>query len=150
MSRRRRGGRRRGPSAGREARPTPPARGAYIARDADGDRQITLIASGSEVGIALAAQAGLAAEGVAAAVVSAPCLELFWQQDAGWRESVIGDTPRIVIEAALRQPWDRLLRDGDEFVGMDDFGASAPAPALYEHFGITADAVMEKARACLS
>ena len=126
------------------------ARGAYIARNADGDRQITLIASGSEVGIALAAQAGLAAEGVAAAVVSAPCLELFWQQDAGWRESVIGDTPRIVIEAALRQPWDRLLRDGDEFVGMDDFGASAPAPALYEHFGITADAVMEKARACLS
>jgi transketolase len=93
------------------------ARGAYIARNADGDRQITLIASGSEVGIALAAQAGLAAEGVAAAVVSAPCLELFWQQDAGWRESVIGDTPRIVIEAALRQPWDRLLRDGDEFVG---------------------------------
>ena len=126
------------------------ARGAYIARNADGDRQITLIASGSEVGIALAAQAGLAAEGVAAAVVSAPCLELFWQQDAGWRESVIGDTPRIVIEAALRQPWDRLLRDGDEFVGMDYFGASAPAPALYEHFGITADAVMEKARACLS
>jgi transketolase len=75
---------------------------------------------------------------------------LFWQQDASWRESVIGDTPRIVIEAALRQPWDRLLRDKDEFVGMDNFGASAPAPALYEHFGITADAVMEKARTCLT
>ena len=88
--------------------------------------------------------------GHAAAVVSAPCLELFWQQDADWREKVLGDTPRIVIEAAMRQPWDRLLRDSDAFVGMDDFGASAPAPALYEHFGITADAVAEQARACLA
>ena len=126
------------------------ARGAYVAAEAEGARQVTLIASGSEVGIAYAAQASLAADGIAAAVVSAPCLELFWQQDADWREKVLGDTPRIVIEAALRQPWDRLLRDSDAFVGMDDFGASAPAPALYEHFGITADAVAEQARACLA
>ena len=126
------------------------ARGAYVAAEAEGGRQVTLIASGSEVGIAYAAQASLAADGIAAAVVSAPCLELFWQQDADWREKVLGDTPRIVIEAALRQPWDRLLRDSDAFVGMDDFGASAPAPALYEHFGITADAVAEQARACLA
>ena len=126
------------------------ARGAYVAAEADGARQVTLIASGSEVGIAYAAQASLAADGIAAAVVSAPCLELFWQQDADWREKVLGDTPRIVIEAAMRQPWDRLLRDSDAFVGMDDFGASAPAPALYEHFGITADAVAEQARACLA
>ena len=126
------------------------ARGAYVAAEAEGARQITLIASGSEVGIAYAAQAILAADGIAAAVVSAPCLELFWQQDADWREKVLGDTPRIVIEAAMRQPWDRLLRDSDAFVGMDDFGASAPAPALYEHFGITADAVAEQARACLA
>ena len=126
------------------------ARGAYVAAEAEGTRQITLIASGSEVGIAYAAQASLAADGIAAAVVSAPCLELFWQQDADWREKVLGDTPRIVIEAAMRQPWDRLLRDSDAFVGMDDFGASAPAPALYEHFGITADAVAEQARACLA
>ena len=126
------------------------ARGAYVAAEAEGARQVTLIASGSEVGIAYAAQASLAADGIAAAVVSAPCLELFWQQDADWREKVLGDTPRIVIEAAMRQPWDRLLRDSDAFVGMDDFGASAPAPALYEHFGITADAVAEQARACLA
>ena len=99
---------------------------------------------------AAVAQASLAADGIAAAVVSAPCLELFWQQDADWRKKVLGDTPRVVIEAALRQPWDRLLRDSDAFVGMDDFGASAPAPALYEHFGITADAVAEQARACLA
>ena len=125
------------------------ARGAYIAGEAEGTRQITLIASGSEVGIAYAAQAALAASGVAAAVVSAPCLELFWQQDTSWREKVLGDRPRIVIEAALRQPWDRMLRDGDAFVGMDDFGASAPAPALYDHFGITAESVVEKAHACL-
>ena len=126
------------------------ARGAYVAAEAEGARQITLIASGSEVGIAYAAQASLAADGIAAAVVSAPCLELFWQQDADWCEKVLGDTPRIVIEAAMRQPWDRLLRDGDAFVGMDNFGASAPAPALYEHFGITADAAAEQARACLA
>ena len=126
------------------------ARGAYVAAEAEGARQVTLIASGSEVGIAYAAQASLAADGIAAAVVSAPCLELFWQQDADWREKVLGDTPRIVIEAALRQPWDRLLRDSDAFVGLDDFGASAPAPALFEHFGITADAVAEQARACLA
>ena len=126
------------------------ARGAYVAAEAGGARQVTLIASGSEVGIAYAAQASLATDGIAAAVVSAPCLELFWQQDVDWRKKVLGDTPRIVIEAAMRQPWDRLLRDSDAFVGMDDFGASAPAPALYEHFGITADAVAEQARACLA
>ena len=126
------------------------ARGAYVAAEADSTRQVTLIASGSEVGIAYAAQVNLAADGIAAAVVSAPCLELFWQQDADWRRQVLGDTPRIVIEAGMRQPWDRLLRESDAFVGMDDFGASAPAPALYEHFGITADAVAEQARACLA
>ncbi len=126
------------------------ARGAYVATESDGARQVTLIASGSEVGIAHGAQASLAADGIAAAVVSAPCLELFWQQDADWRQNVLGDTPRIVIEAALRQPWDRLLRDSDAFVGMDDFGASAPAPTLYEHFGITADTVAEQARTCLA
>ena len=125
------------------------ARGAYVASDSDGTRQITLIATGSEVGIAMEAQAALAEAGIAAAVVSAPCLELFWQQDAAWQHQVLGDTPRIAIEAGIRQSWDRMLGDRGDFVGMDDFGASAPAPALYQHFGITADAVVARAKALL-
>ena len=125
------------------------ARGAYVASAADGTRQITLIATGSEVGIAMDAQAALAEAGIAAAVVSAPCLELFWQQDAAWQHQVLGDTPRIAIEAGIRQSWDRMLGDRGDFVGMDDFGASAPAPALYQHFGITAEAVVERAKALL-
>ena len=125
------------------------ARGAYVAKNADGARQITLIATGSEVGIAMDAQAALAEAGIAAAVVSAPCLELFWQQDTSWQQQVLGDTPRIAIEAGIRQSWDRMLGDKGEFVGMDNFGASAPAPALYAHFGITADAVVERAKSLL-
>ena len=125
------------------------ARGAYIVAGEDETRQVTLMASGSEVGIALAAREQLASDGIAATVVSVPCLELFWQQDAAWKTKVLGNGPRIAIEAAIRQPWDRLLGDDDAFVGMDDFGASAPAGDLYPHFGITAEAVVDAAKARL-
>ncbi len=121
------------------------ARGAYVLAEADGTRAVTLLASGSEIAIAMEAQSALAAKGIAAAVVSVPCLELFWQQDAAYRDAVLGTTPRIVIEAAMRQPWDRLLSDQDIFIGMDDFGASAPINDLYDHFGITCDAVVAAA-----
>ena len=107
---------------------------------------MTLLASGSEVGIAIAAREQLASDGIAATVVSVPCLELFWQQDEAWRNSVLGSGPRIAIEAAIRQPWDRLLGDGDGFIGMDDFGASAPAGDLFPHFGITAQAIIDAAK----
>ena len=123
------------------------ARGAYIAAgDAEG-RQVTLLASGSEVGIAMSAREMLAADGIAATVVSVPCMELLWQQDAEWQKMVLGTAPRIAIEAAIRQPWDRILGEKDAFVGMDDFGASAPAGDLFPHFGITADAVVSAAKA---
>jgi transketolase len=125
------------------------AKGAYVAAEADGARQVTIMATGSEVGIALAARQALAADGIDAAVVSAPCLELFAEQDADARAAVLGAAPRIAVEAAIRQPWDRLLRDGDAFVGMDGFGASGPAGDLYAHFGITADAVAARARAMI-
>ena len=125
------------------------ARGAYVAAEADGTRQVTIMASGSEVGIAMAAREALAADGINTAVVSVPCLELFAEQDAGARAAVLGECPRIAVEAAIRQPWDRLLRDGDAFVGMDGFGASGPAGDLYAHFGITADAVAARARAMI-
>ena len=123
------------------------AQGAYIVAGAGDDRQVTIMATGSEVGIALAARQALAADGIAAAVVSAPCLELFAEQDAAARAAVLGTAPRIAVEAAIRQPWDRLLRDNDAFIGMDGFGASGPAGDLYAHFGITAEAVAAQARA---
>ena len=123
------------------------ARGAYIAAGDADTRQVTLMASGSEVGIALAARDRLAADGIAATVVSVPCLELFWQQDEAWRNMVLGSGPRIAVEAAIRQPWDRILGDNGGFVGMDDFGASAPAGDLYPHFGITPQAVVDAAKA---
>ena len=124
------------------------SRGAYVLRDA-GDRQVTLIATGSEVEIAMAAAALLETEGIAAAVVSAPCFELFAAQPPDYRAVVLGDAPRVGIEAAIRQGWDGLLRHTDGFVGMTGFGASAPAPDLYRHFGITAEAVASKAKSLI-
>ncbi|MBN8185614.1 MAG: transketolase [Rhodobacteraceae bacterium] len=121
------------------------ARGAYVLRDV-ARRDATLIATGSEVEIALAASEALAAEGIAVAVVSAPCFELFAEATPEQRAAVLGDAPRIGIEAAIRQGWDLMLRPEDGFIGMTGFGASAPAPELYRHFGITADAVAALAR----
>ncbi len=126
------------------------ARGAYVLRAAEGERDITLIATGSEVEIACAAADLLAQDGIKAAVVSAPCFDLFAAQDAAWRASVLGTAPRIGIEAAVRQGWEGLLRPEDGFIGMIGFGASAPAPELYEHFGITADQTAAKARELLA
>lgn len=121
------------------------ARGAYLLRD-PGERQVTLIATGSELELALAAADLLAAEGIAAAVVSAPCFELFAAQPADYRATVLGRAPRVGCEAALRQGWDLFLGPQDGFVGMTGFGASAPAPALYQHFNITAEAIVKSAK----
>ena len=122
------------------------ARGAYIVADAP-DPQIVLIASGSEVGIALEAQGKLACGAIRARVVSVPSFELFAAQDDDYRVSVLGDAPRIGIEAGVRQGWDLFLRPADEFIGMNSFGESAPAKDLFEHFGITAERVEARARA---
>ena len=122
------------------------AKGAYVAADCDEDRQITLLASGSEISIAITAQTMLANSGIYAAVVSVPCLDLFFMQDAGYRSEVLGTAPRIAIEAGLQQCWDRLLCEDDVFIGMTGFGASAPIVDLYNHFGITADVVVAAAK----
>jgi transketolase len=119
------------------------ARGAYVLAEADGKRALTLIATGSEVEIALAARATLAKDGIAAAVVSMPCMELFAAQDVAYQEKTLGAQPIIAIEAGVQQGWDRWLVPGDTFIGMTTFGASGPAPKLYEHFGITAAKVTE-------
>ncbi|NDW00858.1 transketolase [Salipiger sp. PrR002] len=121
------------------------ARGAYVLKG-PAQRDVTLIATGSEVELALAAADLLAEEGLSAAVVSAPCFELFEQQPPEYRAEILGDAPRIGIEAAVRQGWCLMLRPEDGFVGMTGFGASAPAPDLYRHFGITAEAVARLAK----
>ena len=125
------------------------ARGAYVLREADGGRDVTLIATGSEVEIVLKTADTLAGEGVKAAIVSAPCFELFEQQDESYRQSVLGSAPRVGVEAAIRQSWCDLLGENSAFVGMRSFGASAPAGDLYRHFGITPDAVAAAARSLI-
>ena len=134
------------------------ARGGYVLAEAEGRRQAILIATGSEVEIALAARDLLQAKGIGTRVVSMPCMELFAAQDEAWRRRVLpaGAAVRVGIEAAVRAGgWDRWLlgeraRPGrSAFVGMEGFGASAPAERLYQEFGITAEAVDEKVRALL-
>ena len=125
--------------------------GAYELATGGKDPQVTIMASGSEVSIAMDARAALEAEGIGARVVSVPCMELFAQQSASVQDDVLGDTAlRIGVEAAVQQSWDRYLRPQDIFIGMDGFGASAPAGQLYQHFGITAEAVAEAARKALA
>jgi transketolase len=123
------------------------AKGGYVLREAQGGkRAVTLIATGSEVGIAVKAADQLAAKGIAAAIVSVPSFELFRKQGAAYQRAVLGDAPRVAIEAAIEQGWREWLRPGDAFVGLSDFGASAPAGKLFAHFGLTAERVAETAQ----
>lgn len=120
------------------------AHGGYILSPAQSTRQVTLIASGSEVEIALEAQKMLQDKNVAAAVVSMPCWELFEQQPQHYRDEVLGPgTFHLGIEAGLSFGWERYLETGGAFIGMRGFGASAPASDLYKHFKIDADTVVE-------
>jgi transketolase len=114
-----------------------------VISDSKGSRQATLIATGSEVSLAIEAQDALRALGIDVAVVSMPCFELFAQQSAEYRTSVLGDLPRIGIEAALEMGWSKYLRETDVFIGMTGFGASAPIGVLFEKFGITQQAIVE-------
>ncbi|HZS82301.1 MAG TPA: transketolase [Stellaceae bacterium] len=122
------------------------ARGAYVLAEAEGRRRVTLLATGSEVAVAMAARERLASEGIAAAIVSMPCWELFAKQDPAYRASVLGTAPRIAVEAASPFGWERWLGERGAFIGMQGFGASAPAEQLFPHFGITAEKVAEAAR----
>ncbi|WP_258770025.1 transketolase [Bradyrhizobium arachidis] len=125
-------------------------RGAYVLAEAEGTRRVTLLATGSEVALAIEARAILQAKGIPTAVVSMPCWELFELQDEGYRASVLGaGTARVGVEAAMKFGWERWLGDDGAFVGMTGFGASGPADALYRHFNITADAIVTAALALL-
>jgi transketolase len=130
--------------------------GAYVLADAEGKRQVILIATGSEVEIALKARDILQEQGIGTRVVSMPCMELFAEQDEVYRRKVLPAGPvRVGVEAAVRQGWDQWLTgergkwNKADFVGMDRFGASAPAEELFEKFGITAQNVADKAKALL-
>ena len=125
------------------------AHGAYVLAEPDGGRQVTLLATGSEVSLAIEARDALAKDGVRAAVVSMPCWELFEAEPQEYRDRVLGAVPRVAVEAAVRFGWDRWIGPSGAFVGMHGFGASAPGEAVYQHFGITSEKVAEAARSLL-
>ena len=126
------------------------AKGAYELIAASGPAQVTLFASGTEVGVAAEAQKVLEDEGVPTRVVSTPCWELFDQQSAGYQAEVIGDAPvRVAVEAGVKLGWERFIGEDGRFVGMSSFGASAPYQVLYEKFGVTAAGVVAAAKAGL-
>jgi transketolase len=125
------------------------ARGAYVLAEAEGARQVTLLATGSEVSLAMAARDALAKDGIRAAVVSMPCWELFEASGKEYQQAVLGTAPRVAVEAAIEFGWDRWLGTRGAFIGMKGFGASAPAEALFPHFGITPEKVAEAARSLL-
>jgi len=125
------------------------ALGAYEISPSSGTAAVSIFGSGSEVSIAVAAQKLLAEKGVAARVVSVPCMNLFFRQKESYRRAIIGTAPvKVAVEAAVRQGWDAIIGDGP-FIGMTGYGASGPYKALYEHFGITPQAVAEAALARL-
>ena len=133
------------------------AQGAYVLTDATAKRKAILMATGSEVSVALAARDLLEAEGIGTRVVSMPCWELFEEQDEAYRRKVLPPGPvRVGIEAAVRFGWDRWLfgergkREKSDFVGMHGFGASAPGDVLYKEFGITAEATAVKVQDLLA
>lgn len=125
-------------------------KGGYVLRDSEGPAAVVLIATGSEVGLAMDAADKLAAKGVAARVVSMPCTERFDAQDAAYREAVLpAGVKRIAVEAGIADFWYKYVGLDGAVLGMTSFGESAPAGALYQHFGITTDALVERAEAII-
>jgi len=122
------------------------SRGGYVLQDAEGERDVTLIATGTEVAIAVEARALLAKQGIRAAVISMPCWELFEQLSKPEQDAVLGSSLRVGIEAACGFGWERWLGADGIFIGMTGFGASAPAEVLYRHFGITPAAIAASVR----
>ena len=122
------------------------AKGAYVLTSSSADRDVTLLATGTEVSLALKAAAALEDEGISTAVVSMPCWRLFDQQPISYRDSVLGSAPRIAIEAASPFGWARYVGSENSVIGVDTFGASASAAELYEHFGLTVDNIVATAK----
>ncbi|MEO1749788.1 MAG: transketolase C-terminal domain-containing protein, partial [Pseudomonadota bacterium] len=125
------------------------ARGAYVIVDPRAPRDVTLLATGTEVSIAIEAASALANAGISAAVVSMPCWSLFEAQDIEYKKAVLGDAPRLAIEAASAFGWTRYVASEDHMIGVNAFGESASANHLYAHFGLTADNVLKRAKALI-
>ena len=126
------------------------ARGGYVLADADGKPAVVLIATGSEVALALAARTQLAAKGIAARVVSMPSTTVFDRQDAAWREGVLPrGVPRVAVEAGVSDFWRKYVGLEGAVIGIDRFGESAPAGKLFEFFGFTAERVAAAAEAVI-
>ena len=121
-------------------------KGGYLISGRRGNSEVTLIASGSEVSIALSAQKLLQESKIETSVVSMPCIELFDKQDEDYRMDILGNGVRVAVEAAVAQGWEKYLGEKGGFVGMTGFGASAPADKLYQHFGITPEAIVVKVK----
>ncbi|HYD31160.1 MAG TPA: transketolase C-terminal domain-containing protein, partial [Azospirillaceae bacterium] len=123
------------------------AKGAYVLAEANGERKVTLLATGSEVELAMKARDQLQADGIGTAVVSMPSWELFARQPQHYRDAVLGiGTVRVAVEAASPFGWERWVGSDGAVIGMAGFGASAPADQLYAHFGITPEAVVAAAK----
>jgi transketolase len=122
------------------------ARGGYVLAEAEGRRRATLLATGSEVSLALRARELLHREGIGAAVVSLPSWKLFSVQDEAYRAEVLGGAPRVGIEAACGFGWEQWIGQDGAFIGMTGFGASGPYQELYRHFGITPETVASAVR----
>lgn len=125
------------------------AKGAYIIKGSSSKRQATLIATGSEVSLAVAAHNELKSQGIETVVVSMPCQELFDEQPFDYQDKILGNKPRIAIEAASKFGWEKYVGLKGDIIGMDGFGASAPAKDLYPHFGITKEEIIEAVKVAL-
>lgn len=125
------------------------AKGGYVIAGEDKKRQATIIATGSEVTLAVEAMNKLAEEGIKVAVVSMPCTELFDAQPIDYQEQVLGKAPRIAVEAASKFGWEKYVGLEGDIIGMDGFGASGPAEELYKYFGITVEEVADAVKNCL-
>ena len=127
------------------------AHGAYEIAGSEDDAKVAIFASGSEVEIALEAHSQLAEKGIPARVVSVPCMELFETRSDDYKAAIVGDAPvNVAVEAGVKMGWERFIGNDGIFVGMSSFGASGPYKELYKHFGITAEAIVERATARLS
>ena len=135
---------------GDDVRDNKSAKGGYILKEASSAAKVTLLATGSEVAIADEARSELEAAGIATQLVSVPCLDILMQQDNAYLQSLLPDgAVAIAVEAGVRQGWSELIGRDGLFIGMNSFGASAPAKKLYEEFGITADAIIDAAKQAL-
>jgi transketolase len=128
------------------------AKGAYVLSDCDGTPDVLLLATGSEVQLALAAQESLAADGVNARVISLPCLEWFEEQDQDYKDQVLPPEvqARVSVEAGVTTPWWKYVGSDGRTIGIDHFGASADGALLFKEFGITTDAVIQAAMGSLA